>query len=321
VLIHRAIFSRQWVTVQQLIQGNHRSLREEDDDGNTAIIWAVQQQHVPTLTALLHTVPETINHVNNASETALMIACDKEYTEIVQLLVADQHLQADHIDAGNGMSSLGFAILRNNFHLLKLLVPRVSANHLNHRFALNDGVLQTAFERFLWNVLPNVYHADIPLLVRQTMDSFLRRNDLRMPQIFLVRLPHIIRHFPALYNRVVDTWVERPPMLGPAEPCPICTEEDVLVQTISIRPDGRTADIPNAKLCLSCLKIHCASNNVVGGGLNPGSMRIVNLSGQHNDPFTNNLIIAVVINGIPLTYRQFIERHLPPHIGSRISTK
>jgi len=123
-----------------------------NNNGNTALIYACKENMESTALKLLEKVDININHVNNSGNTALMYACLKNMEKTALNLLERENINVNKVNRYNYNSALTFACSNKmEFVALKLLEkPDININQVNKQ---NETALKIAKRNNLTEII------------------------------------------------------------------------------------------------------------------------------------------------------------------------
>ncbi|XP_059168436.1 putative ankyrin repeat protein RF_0381 [Physella acuta] len=151
--IIKVIQYNKYINLINQILDHHPDVNIVDNDCNTPLMLAVQNQSVEIITRILSCTHD-VNNKNNLGKTALMLAVEKKSLENVKLLLSKYNVNVNDVD-NNGNSALMLAIKREkvsysfNMHqpsdiIQELLHHGADVNHVNNN---KTSVLMLAVQK------------------------------------------------------------------------------------------------------------------------------------------------------------------------------
>lgn len=120
--IIKLIQANDWAGIQSLINERKFNVNQQDQEGNTALIHAVNLNNITIIENLI-TAGSYINIKNAQGRTALMVGGVNNHPEIVKILIENGDAKLDEVDQ-SGYTALMWAVENNNLEIVQLLYTK-----------------------------------------------------------------------------------------------------------------------------------------------------------------------------------------------------
>ena len=123
-------------------------INEEDDFGNTALIYASKKNNIKIVKLLLEVETIDVNIENNIGQTALIFVARNNYIEIIKLLLENKTINVN-LQNRDGDTALIMASSNNNIEVVELLL---NIEDINVNLQDINGYTALIFASELYNI-------------------------------------------------------------------------------------------------------------------------------------------------------------------------